>query len=270
MGLPSYILPIMGKVVLDPITIAWLAQLTTSFGTNPSSTFITAINTMIAGMRTDGNLLLLDRLFIYAQEVQDYARVSIVNPSSTQLVEVNTPTWTANYGYQGGGIVYLNSKFTPSVDGVNFTLNSASMGCYVPGGGGAENTVLMGAIDIGSTRASFIYPRYTGDLLYGGINKDVGIFSASNTSGTGLISFTRTASNLNTAYRNGVSLGTSATVSTAITNEELYILGLNNNGLFEQGCSYPVAITFMGGGGINMATFYSRIQTFATTIGFNV
>lgn len=269
MGTPANIIPIMGKLSLDPITVAWLAQLATSFGSNPSPSFVSALDTMIVGMRTDGNILLLDRFWIFAQEVQGYSRVSIVNPSSTQITEIGTPTWTTNQGYTGdGSTMYLKTGFVPSTNGVNFILNSASIGMYsrtdVNG-----NYIDMGAITATATNASFIYARVT-DVMFGDLNKTVASSSVANTDSRGLFAANRTASNAEQKYRNGTNLASATTASAAVTNFELYVMGFNLGGTASNLSTRQYSMAFAGGGGINHANFYSRFQTFATTIGFNV
>lgn len=118
---------LLGSAPLDPVVRAWLNRLTSS----PSSAYIKALDTMIKGMRADGNLLLLDRFWIFATEVQSHAQRSIVNPTNT-LTEVNGPTWTAKIGYTGNAVTqYLNSNFIPSSNGVNYTTAIASIGVYI-------------------------------------------------------------------------------------------------------------------------------------------
>ena len=53
-----------------------------------------------------------DRLWIHGLSNQIAARTSFVNPTSTPLTEVNSPTWTAYQGYKGNGTTsYLNLNY---------------------------------------------------------------------------------------------------------------------------------------------------------------
>lgn len=258
---------------LDAVTVAWLAQLTTSFGSNPSSAFIAALNTMIAGMRTDGNLTLLDRFWIFAQEVQGYARVSIVNPGSTQIIEVNTPTFTVNQGYTGNGTNrYLNTGFNYSTHAVNTLRNSISHGIYV------TTNVAEAKFDAGYSSAAtdnIVASRYSDGRIYGSANNSSGAPNVVNASSLGMTSARRTSTATGgQAFRNGAQVATLVDADNALRNTIDLVFAYNSSAI---GTVIPnafsskrIAMRFIGSGGINQATFYSRFQTFATAIGFNV
>lgn len=257
---------------LDAITVAWLAQLTTSFGSNPSSSYITALNTMIAGMRTDGNILQLDRFWIFAQEVQGYARVSIVNPGSTQITEVNTPTWTVNQGYTGNGTTrYLNTNFNWLSSSVNTLRNSLTHGIYVTTNV-AENKYDSGHLSAG--RDILMASRFGTGNTYQTANGAAGTGAAvANSLGLYMAQRTSTASGT-TAYKNGSSVATIVNADPSLPNSPQLVFGYNSNtggGVVANALSSKrIAMHVIGSGAINPATFYTRFQTFATTIGFNV
>jgi hypothetical protein len=74
----------------------------------------------IAYLDGTGDLAELDRLWIWRGD-SIAARTSIVNPTSTAPVEVNSPTFHATNGYTfDGASTYLNLKFNPYTDGVKF------------------------------------------------------------------------------------------------------------------------------------------------------
>lgn len=272
MGAPANIIHIMGKGSLDPVTKAWLAQLTTSFASNPSSGYITALDTMIRGMRTDGDLTKLDRLWIYAQEVQGYARVSIVNPGSTQLTEVNTPTWAANQGYTSNATTsYVRSGFNWSTDAVNALFNSVSLFAYVTTdsaanarneGGilkttGTQNYIYMNSRTAGGN--AFVLPnRPTNSGLQSAVANSLGMISASKSGTT------------DTVYKNGSSLATGTTTGNAFQNLEHYLLCANQDGSPMGFSTRRNAMFAIGSGTMSHSNFYSRWQTFATAIGCNV
>lgn len=256
----------------DPIVTAWLAQLTTSFGSNPSSAYIAALNTMIAGMRTDGDLLELDRFWIFAQEVQDYSRVSIVNPASTQITEVNTPTWTALQGYTGNGVnKYLNTNFNYSTNAVKTLRDSISHGVYITTNA-AEAKVDAGVYtNVGGTRDIIIAGRWSDGRMYGSANNQTGEANGAVADSLGLFSAQRTSSAGGaTARKNGVSIATKVEAEGALPNLSDFVLCMNFNSATSYFSSKRVAMRFIGSGAINHTDFYNRFQTFATAIGFNV
>lgn len=259
------------NVSLDPITVAWLAQLTTSFGSNPSSTFITALDTMIRGMRTDGDLLLLDRFWIFAQEVQGYARVSIVNPGSTQITEVNSPTWTANQGYTGNATTsYLNTNFNYSTHAVNATRTNISHGVYSRTNS-AVNQQDTGATVGAGTCNMAIQSKWSDNICYTATNGRTNNFSSSAVADSlGLFSGTRVNTTNHTGYHNGVAFTAASIADLALPNLNDFVLGRNLNGALSLPSARQLSMRFIGAGNINQANFYSRFQTFATSIGFNV
>lgn len=54
---------------------------------------------LICGLVTAGIYSKLDRFGVYAAHDQQAARVSVVNPTSAQLIEVNVPVFTVDIGY---------------------------------------------------------------------------------------------------------------------------------------------------------------------------
>lgn len=258
---------------LDPVTVAWLAQLTTSFGSNPSSGYITALDTLIKGLRTDSNILALDRFWIFAQEVQGYARVSIVNPSSTQITEVNTPTFTVNQGYTGNGTTrYLNTNFNYSTHAVNTLRSSITHGVYITTNV-AESKFDAGFAD--ATRDNVISGRFGDGRTYQSANSSSGEANAITANSLGLYMAQRTSTaSGTTAYKNGSSVATLVNADNALANAIDLVLAYNSNlggGVVATSLSSKrIAMRVIGSGAVNAANFYTRFQTFATSIGFNV
>ncbi|MEK6884934.1 MAG: hypothetical protein AABY22_35210, partial [Nanoarchaeota archaeon] len=82
---------------LEPETITYMGYLTVS----PSIDRQIAINNLVKELKITGIWWLLDRLWLHASQTQQAAIISLVNPSSTAITEVNSPTWVANQGYTG-------------------------------------------------------------------------------------------------------------------------------------------------------------------------
>ncbi len=250
----------------DADALAYFAQLSPE----PSNTFKNAVTALILQLKLDGNWSKLDRFWIHAAEYQQNARVSMVNPTSTQITEVNSPTWTANQGYTGDGLTsYLNTNFNPSVDGVNFLQDASFLGLYVRSGAGTAGCGI-GLYDTAAARRSYIYPWYTDNKVYGACT------SAAETNIAGGNAQGHTAIIRNSAaqiqyYKNAGSLGTKADTSAARANLNVFVCGLNLNGNYfaPVGFANQIALSYLGGQ-ITNATFYAAIQQFATVIGFNV
>jgi hypothetical protein len=249
----------------DPDAQAYFNQLIPE----PSVTYKNAVNTLVLQLKADGNWSELDRFWIHATEHQQNARISLVNPTSTAITEVNSPTWTAGQGYTGNGTtMYLNTNFNPSTSGVNYTLNSASLFSY------SRTNLLQNSVDFGAivgSNSSRIFPRFGPDRFYAPINENLSFNGNVNTDSRGLFSGVRAGANSTYTYKNGV-LGFSRLVSNPATipAANIFTFCSNNAGIPSAFSSRQIACAGLGSGAINQATFYSAIQTFATTIGFNV
>ncbi len=128
-------------------------------------------------------------------------------------------------GVKSDGSSYVNAKWTPGIDGVKFTLNSAGMGAY-----SAEdkigNMVIMGCQMAG--QVCYLYPRFGDGRFYQALNSagDAGTLVPDT---IGLFVAQRN-SNLQLEFiKDGVSLDTVVNASTALNNQELYFLCFNNS-----------------------------------------
>ena len=92
------------------------------------------------------------------------------NPAgTTNATNFNSPIHTPDQGILYNGTTqYTDLNFTPSVNGVNYTQNSATFGLYIRTditSAGAHGTA--GNVDV---KDCFAIPRYTDDLAYARIN----------------------------------------------------------------------------------------------------
>jgi hypothetical protein len=260
----------------DADTKLWLAQC----GTRPSNEVVSAVDTFIRQCKVDGNWQLLDRFWLFGQDVQANARISIKNPSATQITEVNAPTFTANQGYDGNGSTqYLRSAFIPSVDGVNYTLNSACLFTYFRTNVG-EAKYDMGVSNASNSNFSYIISRSAGGFgtnnFFTRVNNLSSAYITWNpvTDSRGLSVSNRTTSADMQVIKNGV---TQTTVPTGtqtpqgLATVEMYVLAWNSNGTANAAMSTKqIAVAGVGSGAIDHLKFYVAVQSLATSIGFQV
>lgn len=237
---------------------AYFAQL----APQPSLAFKQAINTLVIQLKSDGNWTLLDRLWIFAAEAQQNARISLVNPTSTPITEVNSPTWTVNRGYTGNGAtMYLNTNMAANT-GVAYTLDAASIGVYNRTAGNASSYA-MGTANIRLRVSDAI-----GQISYQ-VNSNA-LSASAVAAATGLMVSNRDGAADQHGFRNGILQGTGAIASTAVDAQTIYILCRNDGtGLPTAFSSRQFSLAFIGGN-LNQFSFYNAIQTFATARGFNV
>lgn len=236
----------------------------------PSEAFKSAINTFILSLKSDGNWTEIDRLWLHATEQQQHARVSIVNPASTKITEVNSPTWAAGHGYTGNGTnMYLNFNYNPAVDGVKYASASRSHGAYVTSDVGEDRTV-MGQVNATSTNQCSILPRRpvnTAHCALGQSNASVSFWANSDSRGMFAGSLSGTTRK---DYKNGAEKASYTIVVQPLLNFSAFGLGRSSDGSPDSLTTRRMAISYYGSASIDQSTFYSAIQTLATTLGFNV
>lgn len=245
-------------------TTTWTAQC----GTYPSATTVYAVNQFILAENSNGNWALYDRFWLFAQDIQANARKSIKNPTSTDITEVNTPSWSSGLGYTGNGTSsYENSNFTPSTDGVNYTLNSASMFVY------SRTNSAVTSVEIGSNTTSggfaYMHCKYSDNSAYAFTNNNGSInVSGAVSSSIGFFAWERTASNADKIMRNGVNLGTSAGASYTLPGQKVYIGARNANGTAVAFSSRQLSFAGVGGGGIDYLKAFNNAELMRQKIGF--
>ena len=102
-----------------------------ALATKPSDEIASAQDTFVSAIVDGGVWVKLDALWVFAQTTSAGALKNWVTPGTHDCSLVNAPAFTALEGFAGNGTTsYINSNFSPSVDGVNYTQNSASYGLY--------------------------------------------------------------------------------------------------------------------------------------------
>ena len=95
-----------------------------ALATQPTVARKAIINTLVVVLKRFGAWSLIDRLWLFASETQQAATISLVNPLSTAITEVNSPAWVADQGYTSDGLTsYLDTNFNPSTQALKYTLN---------------------------------------------------------------------------------------------------------------------------------------------------
>tara|TARA_R110000868_G_scaffold79573_1_gene226344 strand:+ start:373 stop:1170 length:798 start_codon:yes stop_codon:yes gene_type:complete len=191
----------------------------------------------------------LDAAWFTAAHDAQAGRLNWKSPSTFALSEVSSPTFTADRGYAGNGSTsYLNTGWDMVNNGANFVLNDFSMGAYVnaTGSDAASTAVNLGSFD--SVSGATLNVRRTGDGI--GTRSNSLTSDSIGTGATtrlGLSVRQRTGSTAGEAFKNGASLGTSATSSLATNSVDFFIGGINTSGTFGSGVTDRHAMAFLGG-----------------------
>ena len=254
--------------MFHPDTVRYITQLASG---RPSYVHQKRIDELVLGLKQDNNWNLFDRFWILAQPVQPLSRVSLVNPTSVNMTEVNSPTWTANQGYTGNGVdMYLNTNFNPNTQGVNFTLNSATLGFYSRTDI-IETTYNLSCIVTGiPNNFCGMSIKRVGNLMFNDINNDSATSIDFTGATTGLFTASRTAAELTTSYRNGISIGTTAVISSSIPSLNLFAMASNNSGVPSVFSTRQMSMAFAGGGGIDSLKLFLRIERYLDQLSSGV
>ena len=253
----------LSPLAMGPYTLAFYNEVISRGG----SLTVNETNSLTAFETSMGSELAeFDRLFIHGLSSNVAARTSFVNPSTTAITAVNSPTFLQNVGYQGNGATaYLDTNYNPLTQGVKYTLNNASgfayIGTNVIGGAafGAYNNV---------NAPAFLYPQFAANQPVYYVNS---IATGSNGTGNslGLSTVNRTGSAALNLYKNGVLNASSTVASSAIPSLSMFILGYNNNGSGAGALFAGVAsLTGFGSSNYNQATLYNSVISLGTSLGW--
>jgi len=174
----------------------------------------------------------LDLLYVFACDAdKEFALINWVSPGDFTITEVNSPIFTANEGFQANS-GYLQTGFTPSTHGVNYTLDECGVFCNIFNEFSATVNFAFGCRGSGGTNTDiFLSPKTGGSpnhtfSLQGGLS-NVG----TGVTAVGFYHLRRVADDDSRLFKNGAQVGNVVTnASSSLPDVELYILAFNSNG----------------------------------------
>ena len=242
--------------------------------TKPDATNAAYQNTMVKDL-VDGGYwsgpdVYMELFYVVALHDQTEASLNWVTPGSFTITDpgATTPTWTQYQGYTGNGSSdYLSSTWRPYDDmSANLSLNNISIGAWSTADATDTTNAIMGVTGTNRLR---IMPRNS-NVMQSVLSNTTSLDTANSTT-TGLLMTTRTASNAVENFKNGSSLGTgsSASVGLPTTGRALYLLAHNNAGTANQFWHNQVALWLVCSGVTEAQhlAMYNIIHTYMTAIG---
>jgi hypothetical protein len=158
-----------------------------------------------------------------AGHIDQFTCINWRNPGLYSLSRINSPTFTTDRGWNSDGTTsYLSTGYNPSVGGLRFTQNDASMGVWCLTDG-ASSSIPFGAANV---TASWIFPRSASDT-FGHRFSQASSTNIANTDARGFFSANRTGSSATEGFKNGASGGTGSVASSSIQNAAFYVLAYN-------------------------------------------
>ena len=244
--------------------------------TTPPTTYDEDQDQLVIDLVAAGYWARIDAMWVFAQETNGggEAYLNWKDPTGTDAVGINSPTFTANEGFTGNdNNMAVNLNFIPSSDGVNFTQNDATVVFYSRTAAAQDAETSVGGGD--GTRSIFCSPYYVDEGAYWSINTG-GYVGQTNSDGTGAgcFSFTRTGATATRVYRNGAAItDEQANGSNGLPTVTQYALAFNNNGSIDEPSSRQISIVLYMDGTADAADadgINDIIETFADAVGFGV
>jgi len=249
--------------VYGPYTIAFAAVVVGRGGvvTNAEKARLTTFENDLGTDITE-----FDRLWIHGLSNNIAARTSFVNPATTIITAVNAPPFTPNQGYTGGAVSYLDSNFSPAVDGVKYQRNNAGIFIY------SLTNLAFDSAEIGNQLGgnySYILSRSAlGSAVYSlNSTNDTAIAVANSLS---LFQVLRTGANPYSLYIRNSLIATVNQASGPLINQNYYLLSRNTNGVPTLNSFKTISASGFSSSSINQANFYAALQTLGTSLGWAV
>lgn len=221
----------------EPEVKTYLTGLTTPL----SAGQITKLNTLAKALKTGLGISALsdvfDLLYLLAGETAESSLRNLAK-NLNHAVAVNSPAFTALQGFKGNGTSsYLNTGYNPVVEGVRFTLNSASMGAY------SRTNVSQNQVEFGNQQ-SYVLFDYSGTGWHT-INSTDGAGTAITPS-LGMAISVRESSTVEKKYHNGALHETYNTASAVILSDDFYIGARNTSSTASLFSTKELSFAFAG------------------------
>jgi len=231
---------------------AWLAR-----ATNVTLTFDKQrYDDLICGLVTDGVWAKLDAMWVFVAPDVVTAVLNLVS-SSFALTKTGTVTFTAYAGVVGDASTgFYSTSYNPSVNGVNWTLNTAAFGSCQSN----IRTTGQNWASMGFNAFARLLPNFNGTIAVVSLN--AGQFTPSASNSQGLTVVDRSAAAVTNYYVNGVGGPNDTTATNAVQNQTVFILAENNAGTAQNFSGDTIAIAFVGG---SLGALESNLQTRVNT-----
>ena len=223
--------------------------------------------TLICGLVTDGIWNKLDVLYVFATSSSSNALLNLISTSYTATAN-GSPTFTAYAGFTGSNgstTVNLDTGFTPSTAGGNYTQNSASYSVW----SAANTSSALSPMGVQSGSTSDLFPRYSSDgNTYMRINDSGASGGVATATANGQYIAVRSGASTQAGYKNGSSVGITSVASAALASTSFPILGEKISGVVS-GAAYQIAMASIGGAftSTDATNFYNLERAYLTSVG---
>jgi hypothetical protein len=222
----------------------------TGLATTLSITEIGLLNTLTKSLKVGLGITNLanffDLLYIRAGETAEQSLRNLAKRAHDSTA-VNSPNFVSGEGYTGNGVSsYLNNNYIPIIDGVNYKLNSGSLGLYMrqfDRGLTKYNGVYSTTVE-GGLANRMICGSLSGTQLNNSLN--AGAVTILNSDTNGLYILNRVSATTLENFRNYVKIVTSSSIATKVPNQVLVELALRReSGGIANHNSSQISISFL-------------------------
>jgi len=237
-----------------------------AFSVTPDATYSGYWNTMVESIGTYWDSL--DVFYFRAVHNSTDALINWKNPGTYNSTNVHATAFTQYEGFTGDGANdYLNWNWNASTNGVNYVLNSASVGGYVRNN--VDPVIAVGAVGTGFLQ---VIPMSSGSAYIRVNQSSAGTTGETNADSRGMYIANRTAGNIVKLYKNGSAFIERTYVSYALPNNDVYELCQNLNGSPNIPTAGQIACTFAGAGlsATAITTITDAIETCMDAMGKGV
>lgn len=213
----------------------------------PTDSFKFAVNRLLTRLYVANVLDSADIYRVIAAPDTQVAKMNLVSRDFTATI-LGTESFTKYQGYTGNGSNFaIQSNFIPSVNGVHYRLNSASIHVWNNNNNIVNNKMLTGVSD----GTNWIEMNVLTTDLRGRVNNTIAGGSYTPAHGNNIvggITIKRDASNTIKMQRNDGYFTTSGTVnSSALPSKQIYSLAFNNNGSTGNISTNQLSFIYIGG-----------------------
>lgn len=224
----------------------------------------TAILSLLAGAVSGSNIWAkLDALYLIAAHDSQAGRLNWKGTSYTLTMSggMGTGDFTTDRGFTGDAVAkWLDTGLADNTAAINWSQDSACFGCWV----NQDNATVNSSMGAASSANLRILPKDAGTTGSVRLHKGTSLSVAGQTTRLGFCAANRSTSTASQFYRGGVSIGTSATVSTAPAATNISILRASSTYSNDR-----VAAAVIGGSltANEHTDLYNALNTFLTAIG---
>lgn len=248
-------------ITLEAETSDWLAQVTT----RPSDEIVDALNTFIAGLKSDGLWTQILKLYWLGAHTEQASKIEFKSPGTSTLTVEGSPSYAALQGWRSTNVA-------------GATLNALNTGYAIPAGNQNSLAALVRCIDaVQSFNGEFGAEKYYINP-YSTTANDLRTRSASTTSDNyvstnivGSFGFSRTGSADYKQFINGAAVATVTRTSTAPDSNTMRFCGFYNatTPTLHQSGARRVAVGMISAGlsDADVLAYYNRETTFLQAVG---